>query len=228
MLVPASCSPSASLDAERLSARRCSSSRSTAPQHSRHALPPVRPGPPTRLAIDHDVHAVAVVGSVVGGRTWGARKPPPPHGLVRRPHDRRRPLHRGEQPPARPVNGPHWTHASGIAARRQSRGRGGQAGRAGSLPNGTPKRSLPTADTGTTRVPRGTSASGTIFQQATPNGIPMIVTHNSSPAVRWISASSHPNRMIHRTLPTSDQMPASRLTTTVRPKGQDDVTGQPE
>ena len=52
-----------------------------------------------------------------------------------------------------------------------------------------------------------------------PNGMPTIVIISSNPAMTCRTASSQPNRTIQMTLPTTDGRPASRDTTTRRPKG---------
>ena len=92
-----------------------------------------------------------------------------------------------------------------------------------SSPNGGPANpgvTTTAASTGTISWPNGSNASGTIFQQAMPNGIPMIVMHKSRPATRCASASSQPTSTSQMTLPITDQTPASRRNTVVRPNGQ--------
>ena len=48
----------------------------------------------------------------------------------------------------------------------------------------------------------------------------MIVIISSRPATRCSSASSQPKKMIHTTLPITDQMPELRRQVVVRPNGQ--------
>ena len=48
----------------------------------------------------------------------------------------------------------------------------------------------------------------------------MMVIINNRPAIRCINASPQPKKMIHTTFPITDQMPALRLHTVVRPNGQ--------
>ena len=72
---------------------------------------------------------------------------------------------------------------------------------------------------GTTLLPSGSSASGTIFQQAMPNGIRIIViTGAPRDQVGQRQAPAHDQDQTM--LPSTDQKPASRSTTTVRPNGQ--------
>src|SRR5579875_2096101 len=72
---------------------------------------------------------------------------------------------------------------------------------------------------GTICTPSGSSETGMILKQASPSGIPMIVTHRAMPVSRWLTASHQPNSTIQITLPTSDPRPASRRTSIVRPNG---------
>jgi hypothetical protein len=80
--------------------------------------------------------------------------------------------------------------------------------------------SLYALEIGTISRPRGASDKGIVFQHATPNGNPTMVIIKSSPATRCSSASSQPKKMIHTTLPITDQTPASRRQVVVRPNGQ--------
>jgi len=80
---------------------------------------------------------------------------------------------------------------------------------------------------GTICWPSGTNASGTIFQQAIPNGIPTIVTHSNSPATRWAIASSQPSSRIQMMLPMTASAPKS-LRNCVRRQRPEHVVRQPE
>jgi hypothetical protein len=54
---------------------------------------------------------------------------------------------------------------------------------------------------------------------AIPNGIPMIVRHNSAPVTMWPSASHQPHNTNQMTFAIADPAPAPGFFTTVRPKG---------
>ena len=67
--------------------------------------------------------------------------------------------------------------------------------------------------------PNGVSDTGISLKLARPSGIPMIVTHISTPVIRCPSASHQPASTNQITLPINDPVPASARRTSVRPNG---------
>ena len=67
--------------------------------------------------------------------------------------------------------------------------------------------------------PKGSSDTGIILKLASPSGMPISVTHKSTPLTRWPSASHQPHSTIHNTFPIAEPAPASVRRTTVRPNG---------
>ena len=68
-------------------------------------------------------------------------------------------------------------------------------------------------------MPSGNNAKPAILKLAMPNGIPMFVMHNSTPAKTRAMAIQIPAKMNHSTLPIIEPAPVSGSGTTVRPFG---------
>ncbi len=65
----------------------------------------------------------------------------------------------------------------------------------------------------------GSSETGISLKLASPSGMPMIVTHSTTPATRCPSASHQLQKMNQMMLPMPDAMLASARLTTVFPNG---------
>ncbi len=72
----------------------------------------------------------------------------------------------------------------------------------------------------TTRLPSGNSPTAASLNEATPNGMPMIVMQNAMPETMWMIASHQPANRNHSTLPIAEARPAPGARTVVRPNGQ--------